>query len=615
MIQSPEGVDRGQYLFKRYEGAITQLCQSLKQQWFESIEYKGLANRCKSMDKYLDNSNTTQNFISDITPSTLRKAYYDYTALIEKFLETDPLYGVAKSEKTPQEIQKKIQLVINDNLEKTYFRERCLSWNIEHIVKYGTAAIYTFATSDYNANSLMTVKSEDGFGDYRQVYGSGENAILSTPIHPLNIIIDRRSNYMVEPDYLGFIGDISISNISNLANNEVYIQKNVREVLKHCKQGLPDAHWFAGNRDEGAMRNFSRGHSNISYLWTTLPFEGNEDDPTKYAIEMIDKYIIRCEENILDGNTIPLSIQRVNPRPYTWYGNSPLDDKICIQNMQYWLINTYVESTTRLMDRVVFYDQGDIDVEAINSRHQTGGWVPYRGQKALDKLVYSPQLPNNSYREADWLMQEMRRQDQDTNPMPNFNPMSEGGPTNKTLGGAQIMASIGELRTNAIINKYSIGLRDVPKQTLAILRNVMADNDVLKIGDEEITKDDLVQSVTFSVKLSNVFNYLREGIDAENRLNLAVNRRATQIPQFKAVRLAPLLEDALRNSLKRENIDDYLNTNLLKQIDDNEQKQIEQSLIPQGAPVSGQVNTPQTIGPTNPQPAQPSSPVQSGSIQ
>jgi hypothetical protein len=591
VIRVPEGFDRGAALYAKYPHAITTMCNNRKHQSFDSPQHKGLKNRVRQMDAYIDNAApAVSTFISDITPPVIRKAYMEFSSVFGKFLETDPLFSVRRKNGISAKQEQSIQAVLSDNIEKTYYREKCLYWNTDHIVRYGTAFTYTFAVNDYNANALMTIKDENEFGTFKQVYGIGENAAISTPVHPLNAIVDPRSNFMVSPDYLGFLADISISNLSMLMDNPAYVAKNLKEILSESKKGLPDEHWFGGN-DKSEVKDFSRGHSNIVYLWTKLPIEGNEDDPTWYAVEMIGGKIIRIEENTLDGGVIPLAISRILPRPYTWCGNSPLESKICIQNLMYWLINMQVESTARLMDRMVLYREGSLDVEAINSRHQTGGFVPYGGQEPdLSRLIYSPQLPNVSYREVDWMVQEMRREDQDTSAMPSFNPQNQGGPTNKTLGGAQMMASIGEMLAAEMIKQYAVGLKDIAKHQLCLIRAISGDVITLSDGTQ-VPKEEILGNVSFTTKISNVYNYMREAIDSQNRLTQLINFKATKLPEFAAIKTSQFIEDWTRNNVKRENIEDYVDTVMLRQIEQNQMQAASQPpappMPPQGAPMQG----------------------------
>ena len=226
MIQTQDGVDRGQALFGMFPEAITNIALRRIDQWFQSPQYSGFANNCKQMDMYVDNNApAVSTFISDITPQTIRRGYVEFKALIKKFLETDPLFSTKQGSMLNEQQEHLITKLINDNLEKTGYRERCLEWTIDHIVRYGTAATYSYAITDYNANSLMTVKGEFE-GQYEQQYGQGEPAVVSVPVHPLNVIMDPRSNFMVTPDFMGFIGDICIANLAVLLDNQSYIQKN-----------------------------------------------------------------------------------------------------------------------------------------------------------------------------------------------------------------------------------------------------------------------------------------------------------------------------------------------------------------------------------------------------
>ena len=259
MIQTQDGVDRGQALFGMFPEAITNIALRRIDQWFQSPQYSGFANNCKQMDMYVDNNApAVSTFISDITPQTIRRGYVEYKALIKKFLETDPLFSPKQGSMLNEQQEHLITKLINDNLEKTGYRERCLEWTIDHIVRYGTAATYSYAITDYNANSLMTVKGEFE-GQYEQQYGQGEPAVVSVPVHPLNVIMDPRSNFMVTPDFMGFIGDICIANLAVLLDNQSYIQKNLLEVFDACKKGLPDEHWYGDQ-----TRHMGHVHDKIS---------------------------------------------------------------------------------------------------------------------------------------------------------------------------------------------------------------------------------------------------------------------------------------------------------------------------------------------------------------
>jgi hypothetical protein len=578
-IETPEGEDRGRALYEMHRGAVTQMVLARKGQWFKSDRYTGLKNMCTMIDRYIDGTAVMPGSFatSDINPQTINKAYEEYLALFEKFFETDPLYSVRKQEGITVEQERAITGLITSNLEKTYYREQCFQWTLDQIVRYGTSGTYTFAVDDYNSNSLMTVRDESAYDDttYKQIVQPGSPAVLSTAVHPLNIIMDPFTSFMTQPDFKGLLADILIADLIILSENPLYIPESIKEVIDKCKNGMRDEYWFNGK--ESDKRDFTKGHTNISYLWTRLPFEGNEADNNWYAVEEIAGEIIRIEQSNIDNNIIPLSIQRVRPRPETWYGNSVLMPKVPIQNLLYTLLNMNVESTIRAMDRVILYPKNELSIPAMNSRHTTGGFVPYEGNRTdLSSLMFSPAFPNNAYRENEYLWGLARREDQDSSAMPNFNPQAEGGPTNKTLGGAQMMASIGEMKMTSHISKLCSGLKDVPKHQLALLVNIMPDNDP--------AKQFINSNISWSVKTSNVFNYIREGIDTQNRLTQLINYLASGIQGFSAVKISQFIKDWVRNSVKRENIEDYY--------DENVEQQLMQAAmmpqVPQQAAIPGQ---------------------------
>jgi len=572
-VNDIESMDRGHLLYSKHPSEITKKVLSMRDKYFSSKAYSSLKNNVRLMDSYIDSDYTASSHsVSDIVPPTVRRNYNEFVSLFNKFLETEPLFSIDKTESVQEEQRRIAQMIVNDNLSKSDFRENVLNWNIDDVVRYGTSATYTFATDGYNSNSLLTVQ-DDEYGDYRQVYQDPETLAMSMPVHPLNTIIDPKASFQTKPDYIGFVGEICLPDLKGLEDNPNYIGENIRKAAQDYKNGNSYDYYYTGDdstdKPDGIM--------NITYLWCKLPITGNESDPTWYAVEIIGDYIVRIEANPLDENTVPLAVMRVFPRKYQWFGVSPLLDKICVQNLQHWLINTQVESTARMMDRIVLYHRGKLDVDDINARHRTGGIVPVDPDVRLDQVLYGVNMPSVGFGEAQSLMEEMRRQDQETSMIPNFNPQSEGGPTNKTLGGAQMMASIGEMRASSLVGQMAIGLKDVAKHHIAIMRNIS--DDVIQYSGQEVPKSVLLGKMSFSVKISNVYNYMRESLDSENRLNNLINRRATGIPQFKAVPLGPMIKDSLRNSLKRENIGEYVDEELLAQLDEADKQS---ATAPQG---------------------------------
>jgi hypothetical protein len=538
MIKVDENKDRGRALFEKFPQALTNYVIDRKTSHFKSKAYAGLRNRCRLNDDMIDNIyKTTQSFISDVAPPIIRKAYKEFNAIFNKFLENDPLYSIEEDEgRLPEEIEL-IQQVTNNGLKKSEFRKETLPWLVDSAVRYGTFAAYTFATNDENATSLMTVLDQEGGpSDYTQIHGKGENVVVTTAIHPLNTIVDPRSNWMVKPTYKGFIGDISIANLCALRKNEHYIQKTLEEAIKLSKNGLQDKDWFGGS-GFAELKDYSRGHTSIVYLWTMLPFEGNEDDPAWYCVEFVGDQIIRIEQNTLDFNTIPIATGVVIPRPYTWSGNTPLEDKIAIQNMMNWLINTEFMITAKLMDRIRLYRSGEIDVVALNARHNTGGMVEYKGQEPdLSKLIYDVPNTDTSQRNMDWLVKEMRQEDQESSSLPNLNNRYGMTAGSKTLGAANMAAGIGEMLTGEYIKNINKGLAEIANQRLVIERAIAPDQIDIG-GGRMIPKEAILGKVKHSVVMSDFYNYVKALQEATNANGAVINWKATKVPEAAGFKL------------------------------------------------------------------------------
>jgi hypothetical protein len=313
----------------------------------------------------------------------------------------------------------------------------------------------------------------------------------------------------------------------------------------------------------------TKRHTNISYLLLTLPIKDNEDDPNWYCVEMVNDKIIKIEANALDFNTIPITTCALIPRLYNWTGNTPLEDKIAIQNMMIWLINTEVESTMKLTDRIVLYREGELDVAAVNNRHRTGGFVPYKGQEQdLSRLLFSPQFQDTARGNVDWLVREMRQEDQESSPVVNMqNKYNQGGMNNSTLGAAQMQAGIGEMLVSNQVKCLVKGLKQSFIHQLELLKQT-ATSEGVKIGEQKVVdKAALLPKLEVTIKTSNVYTYSQDAQDTQNQITQIINYKATKLPEFNAIKLKPQIERLIRAYVKREDVAEYIDDDVFKQIE------------------------------------------------
>jgi hypothetical protein len=124
-----------------------------------------------------------------------------------------------------------------------------------------------------------------------------------------------------------------------------------------------------------------------------------------------------------------------------------------------------------------------------------------------------------------------------------------------------------------LVSDMCVGLKDIAKHQIALLKNISGETIETNNGDK-IPKDHLLGDIQFSTKISNVFNYMREGVDSQNRLTQLINYKASKLPQFASIPLAPYITDWQRCSLKRESIEEYQDSKILKQIDEQEKQKL-----------------------------------------
>jgi hypothetical protein len=153
----------------------------------------------------------------------------------------------------------------------------------------------------------------------------------------------------------------------------------------------------------------------------------------------------------------------------------------------------------------------------------------------------------------------------------------------------------------------AIGLKDVGKHKIVLMRNVNEDSQELADGTV-VNREHLLGDINIGVKISNVYNYIRESVDSQNRLSQLINYKATKLPMFGAVKMSQYVEDWIRNSVKRENIEDYVDSDALRAL---EEKEIAAAKAPPppatapGQPTSGGGQTP----PPPPSPEPPTGPM------
>lgn len=565
MIEAPQGIDRGLFLYRKFSKTVTNYCVDRKATYFDSINvFKPLKSRVQIIDDIID-MKFPQNeaFIADVAMPIVRKRWREINAFIRKYFENDPLVSYTALGDTPEENAKNRQSLVNRNFVSTDFREKAFRWMIDSAARYGTYVTFTQYVEKTGRNAgLTSVYDPNSVDPYQRIYPTTrkQNA-LTLPVHVLNYFCDPKRNCYTRGSWEGFIDCWPISTLFSLLNDENYIRENVESIIEKCKEGSTDQQWYGG-QGEAELRDYSRATVNVTRMFTTLNFEGNHDDSTEYYVELIDNKIIRINESGLDENERPITTGTLINRTNVWWGNSDVEDIIPLQNVSIWLINTEIEGTMKLMDNPIFVQKGTLDVADWNNRHQLNGIVYYDEDRiSPDKLAYQLQRRDNSLANLDWVQREIKQSIQESSPVVNMqNKYNEGGLNNSTLGAAQMVASIGEILQSDMMNNFSYGLMHIGKVSANILEIMLDEQFAIPVKNRSVVlqKHQIMGVFDMISESSMKLNDVTEFTKAVNHLTQFLNWRGTGDPAFQGVNIPKLIKDVVKYGKGwYSNVDDY----------------------------------------------------------
>lgn len=564
MIQVPEGIDRGRFLYERFKKSITNFVVDRKATYYDHKAYKSLTNRVKLIDDVINlNFPANAGFIAEIAMPIVRKRWREINAFVRKYFEADPLITFNPIGGTPEENATNRTQLVNRNFNSTQFRRDCFRWMIDSAARYGSYVTFTqYVEQSGQSLGRKTIYDPSALNPYQRGFQQARKQNAKTyPVHILNYFCDPEKTPYCKGSYEGIIDRWPISYLYSLLENENYIRENVQAIIEKCKEGTADEHWYGGT-GEGELKDFSRDKVDVSREYSTLPFEGNEDDDTEYYIEFIDNKIIRINEAGLDNNDRAISTASLLNRPNVWWGNSDIEDIIPHQNICNWLYNTSFENTMKLMDAPTFYPRGSFDVADFNARHQNSGMVPYDGDRYnLKDLMWQQQKRDNSLNNVDWMIREIKQSTQESSPIVNMqNKYNEGGLNNSTLGAAQMVASIGEILQFDMMNNFSYGLIHIGEVSANLLEIMLDDQFRMPMRNQYVLmeKRQIMGEFDSIVESSLTLNDQNQFSNYVNRLTQFLNWSGTGRPEFNNVNYKRMIKDVLKTGNKwYSNLEDY----------------------------------------------------------
>ena len=540
-------------IFTKYLRTITNKCMGWYQHYFESRVYKNFKARCSIIDSAIDGKFANQNsFVADVSPMIIRQDYNTSNAFLSKYFENDPLISLRSIGSTPQHNADVMTGILQNNFVVQNMRERTMLKLFDNLSRYGTTGAFVQFDEAYEAGGMMTVDAgPDAVSPYPTITGEGKKVAVVKSVHPLNIMMDPLANFQSDSQYIGFLDTWFVSDLFSLVEDENYFAENVKKAIESCKKGQSEEFWYGGGDSE--TTDHSRAMIHPLRMWTTLGFDGNEQDNTIYYCEFVHNHLIRCHPAGVTKYTIPLQTGVYYPRPDMWMGNSNLEFKMAYQNLKNWLIGATIESTMKQMDRMILVRRGSgVNVADINARHQMGGIVYYDGMDDPSKLMYPVQFQNTARQDTEWLNREVNQMIQELSPVVNMqNKYNEGGLNNSTLGAAQMQAGLGEVLFNFPMKCVSYFLQRIGTVCTITLQNNLGDTIPFRPSasqDEKmVAKRAILGEYVYSTESTYYTNEKGERIDTANMITTAINWMATQNPAFQGLNLNAMLRDWVRS--------------------------------------------------------------------
>lgn len=540
--------------FAKYEKAVTEYAIQCKQRYYDSQCFKSLQKRHKTLRDSVDMifpKNT--GFISKLAMPVVKPRKLLRRAVLSMNFRNDPLITLDPFSGTSKDIAKNMQQVLNLNFEHTRFRDKCFLQMVDDAATYGAyVTLAQFVRGDAK-KVWRTVYTPDGASPYTRQYvpASTSKNIYNYPVHILNYFQDPDCH---DPDDSPYQGIISREVITNLINDYeqspgLYIKENIERVIKDATKGvLFDKDFY---EREKSVSEFTKNKFDRVKIWFMLPLPGNEDDDTIYYAEMINNMVVRFQDNPLDENIRPLTTGFLRKRFDYWWGNTDSEDVIPHQSFVNLMLNMSADMALKMMDRYILYPKDAIDLSEIMNAPNTNGFVGINRDALFGNSVQNMfamfQPTDTSYNMREWVWSKVERNSQDMNASTDLSrPYDQGGPTNKTATGAQLMNQRGEALEIDMAEMFGIGLRDLGRKNAIMLQQFLGDQIQLRANagmpDRVIGKFQILGLFGYKANHSLTKNKALEFQRLHNILTGIENFKGTPDPTWQNVNTAEIVK-------------------------------------------------------------------------
>jgi len=535
--------------FRAKERDIVALVIDQKDDYFASDCWKILKRRMKRLDDSVDlrfNTTAKQNdFKSKICMPLVREKFKIFTGMVHAAFRSEPLVTILPDADTTYLNAAVAQKTFDQNLRRTEYRNNVWREIVIYLGRYGVAVSPMRYRRSTSGSCERTV---DGpFGIEVKKENTCRHNVWNYACNPLNYFQNKSIVNPKNSDYQGYIERVPLSVLINEYRGGVnVIRDNLEDVISRAmNESVNDARFF----QYGRATDWYRVGVDVTYRWGRLPVEGHEGDERCYYLEMVGDKIIRFGTNPNDNDLIPISIYRADTRLDYWWGNTPIENSVPMENFLNLILGLRADQAMQAAERFLFYDaSAGIDPADLNNRKQNGGYVRYnnKGQLRAQDIFYEYQPREYSAASIEPIIREAKEADQRLSFDTDYTRRAvQGGPQNSTATAAVIMDARGNTLKSELLEGISFGLVDMARGNVTILQRMLPDYFKLyERGVEPITvyKGHLLGTYDYKIQTALTKN---EAIQMQNLVNFLTQMANLRnvAPDLAQMRLLPVAKE------------------------------------------------------------------------
>lgn len=514
---------------------------------------KKLKDRYKRLKSSIDmnygnNANVgtqTNQFTSKVAFPMVRELYLMWRAMIKRNFRQDPLITLQPIDNTLLQTAVDMQSVLMLNMKSTQFRTNRNGWDAiaDDVARYG-AAVSISQFQKKQTTIKKTINTQ--FGVQQQSIPQNRTNVFNYRIHLLNYGQDPFCSDPQDSTWKSIVENKPMSSIiaEFKASPENYLKDNLEEILKDAKaQAYKDQYIY---QDDKSLNDYAKTGLDRVKFWAKIHINGNEDNDSKYYVEMIGDKIIRIQENWLDEDEDMLTVYTMRNRAEYWWGNAPCEDIMPHENFVHLMMNMKADQTLKLLERYIFYAKGSIDPTDIDSRHVNGGWIPVDLKNfQMQNMIYEYQGKDSSTSDIDYFLREVKESAQKMSPKPDFlRSGNKGGLANNTATAAGMLDEMGDLLESDCMEMLACGLQRLGKLNVLQLQQFLAPQIQVrpnpKLDPVMLWKKDLLGDFWYEILSSLHKNTVQEAIRLQNVITQIQNFKGTMDPTWQNVNIMPI---------------------------------------------------------------------------